>query len=52
MSTSTLLIIVLVVLLVGAVPSWPHSKGWGYYPSGLLGLILLIVLIMLVTGRL
>ena len=52
MSTSTLLIIGLVVLLVGAVPSWPHSKGWGYYPSGLLGLILLIVLIMLVTGRL
>jgi hypothetical protein len=52
MSTSTLLIIVLVVLLVGAVPSWPHSRGWGYYPSGLLGLILLIVLIMLVTGRL
>jgi Protein of unknown function (DUF3309) len=52
MSTSTLLIIVLVVLLVGAVPSWPHSRGWGYYPSGLLGLILLILLIMLVTGRL
>jgi Protein of unknown function (DUF3309) len=52
MSTSTLLIIVLVILLVGAVPSWPHSRGWGYYPSGLLGLILLIVLIMLVTGRL
>ena len=52
MSTSTLLVIVLVVLLVGAVPSWPHSRGWGYYPSGLLGLILLIVLIMLITGRL
>ena len=38
--------------LIGAVPSWPYSRSWGYYPSGLLGIILLIVLIMLVTGRL
>jgi Protein of unknown function (DUF3309) len=52
MSTGTLLIIVLVLLLIGAVPSWPYSRSWGYYPSGLLGIILLVVLIMLVTGRL
>ena len=52
MSTGTLLLIVLVLLLIGAVPSWPYSRSWGYYPSGLLGIILLIVLIMLVTGRL
>ena len=52
MSTGTLLLIVLVLLLIGAVPSWPYSRSWGYYPSGLLGIILLVVLIMLVTGRL
>jgi hypothetical protein len=48
----TILIIVLVLLLLGALPSWPYSSGWGYYPSGLLGLILLIVVILLLTGRL
>ena len=48
----TLVIIVLVLLLVGALPSWPHSSGWGYYPSGGLGLVLLIVLILALTGRL
>ena len=42
----TILIIVLILLLLGAIPSWPYSRGWGYYPSGLLGLILLIVLIL------
>lgn len=42
----TILIIILILLLLGAVPSWPHSRGWGYYPSGLLGLILLIVVIL------
>lgn len=42
----TILIIVLVLLLLGAVPTWPYSRGWGYYPSGLLGLILLIVIIL------
>ena len=52
MPTSTLLIIVLVLLLVGAVPAWPYSRSWGYYPSGLLGVILLIVLLLLLTGRL
>ena len=52
MPTSTLLIIVLVLLLIGAVPTWPYSRGWGYYPSGLLGVILLILIILLLTGRL
>jgi Protein of unknown function (DUF3309) len=51
MSAGTLLIIVVVLLLIGALPTWPHSKTWGYYPSGLLGLILLVFLIMVVTGR-
>jgi hypothetical protein len=46
MSIGTILIIILILLLLGAVPSWPHSRGWGYYPSGLLGLILLIVVIL------
>jgi hypothetical protein len=48
----TILIIVLVLLLIGALPSWPHSRGWGYYPSGGLGLILLIILILFLMGRL
>ena len=48
----TILIIILILLLIGAVPSWPYSRGWGYYPSGLLGIILLIVIILLLTGRL
>jgi hypothetical protein len=48
----TLVIILLVLLLVGALPSWPYSSGWGYYPSGGLGLVLLIMLILALTGRL
>lgn len=52
MSLGTILLIVLVLLLVGAVPSWPHSKAWGYGPVGGLGLVLLIVVILLLTGRL
>jgi hypothetical protein len=51
MSTGTILLIILVVLLIGAAPSWPYSRGWGYYPSGGIGLILLIVLILLLLGR-
>jgi hypothetical protein len=47
----TILVIVLVLLLLGALPTWPYSNGWGYYPSGGLGLVLLIVLILAVTGR-
>ncbi len=46
-----ILLILLIVLLVGALPSWPYSAGWGYYPSGGLSLILLIVLILVLTGR-
>jgi hypothetical protein len=48
---STVLLVILVLLLVGALPTWPYSSGWGYYPSGGLGLVLLIVLILLVMGR-
>ena len=48
----TILLIVLVILLVGALPSWPHSKSWGYFPSGGLGLVLIILVILLLTGRL
>jgi hypothetical protein len=49
---STLLIVILVLLLVGALPTWPYSSGWGYYPGGGLGLVLLIVILLAVTGRL
>jgi hypothetical protein len=48
----TILLIVLILLLLGALPTWPYSSGWGYYPSGGLGLILLILLILALTGRL
>jgi hypothetical protein len=48
---ATILIIVLILLLIGALPSWPHSSGWGYYPSGGIGLVLLILIILLVMGR-
>ena len=48
---STILIIVLLLLLIGALPTWPYSRGWGYYPGGGLGLILIIVLILALSGR-
>lgn len=48
---SLILLILLIILLVGAIPVWPHSTNWGYYPSGGLGLVLLIVVILLLTGR-
>jgi hypothetical protein len=48
---STILLIILVLLLVGALPNWGYSRGWGYYPSGGIGLILLILLILILTGR-
>jgi hypothetical protein len=47
----TLLIIILILILIGALPTWPYSRGWGYAPSGLLGLVVIIVLILLLTGR-
>jgi hypothetical protein len=49
---STILVIILILLLVGALPSWPYSSGWGYGPSGLLGTVLVIVLILVLLGRL
>lgn len=48
---STILIVVLVLLVVGAIPTWPYSRQWGYYPSGLLGVALLVLLILALTGR-
>jgi hypothetical protein len=47
----TILLIILILLLVGALPTWPYSSGWGYYPSGGLGLVLLIVILLLLMGR-
>ncbi len=52
MTLGTVLLILLVLLLIGVVPSWPHSRNWGYGPSGILGIVALIVLVMLLTGRL
>ena len=49
---STLLLLILILLLIGALPTWPYSANWGYYPSGGLGLVLLILVILLLTGRL
>jgi hypothetical protein len=51
MSLGTILVIVLILLLIGALPTWPHSSGWGYYPSGGLGLVLVIIIILLLLGR-
>ncbi|MCK9365221.1 MAG: DUF3309 domain-containing protein [Syntrophales bacterium] len=47
----TILIVILILVLVGALPTWPHSRSWGYYPSGGLGLILLILIILVLMGR-
>lgn len=52
MSLGTILLIVLILFLVGALPTWPHSANWGYYPSSGLGLVLVIVLVLLLLGRL
>lgn len=51
MSVSTIILIILIVMLIGALPSWPYSGGWGYYPSGGLGLIVVILLILVLLGR-
>lgn len=48
---STILLIVLVLLLLGAIPTWPYSRGWGYYPSGGLGLVLVVVLLLVLLGH-
>jgi hypothetical protein len=52
MSLGTILLIVLVLLLLGALPTWPYSSGWGYYPSGGLGLAVVVLLVLVVMGRL
>ena len=51
MSLGTILLVVLILMLVGVLPRWPHSRSWGYYPSGGLGLVLLILLILVLLGR-
>jgi hypothetical protein len=52
MSLGTILLVILILMLIGAIPSWPHSKAWGYGPSGGLGLVVIILLILVLTGRL
>jgi hypothetical protein len=52
MNISTVLLIILIILLIGALPAWPYSSGWGYYPSGGLGLVVLILVILLLLGKL
>ncbi len=52
MTLSTILIIILILLLIGAIPSWSHSRSWGYAPSGIIGVILVIILILALMGRL
>ncbi len=51
MALSTILLILIILLLIGAVPAWPYSRGWGYGPSGLLGVLLLILIVLLLMGR-
>jgi hypothetical protein len=51
MSFGTILLIVVILLLIGAIPSWPHSRGWGYGPSGGLGLILVVLLVLFLLGK-
>jgi Protein of unknown function (DUF3309) len=52
MTLGTLLLIVLILMLLGVIPTWPHSRAWGYGPSGLLGIVLIVLIVMLLTGRL
>lgn len=52
MSLGTILLLILILMLIGAIPSWPHSKNWGYGPSGGLGLVVIIILVLLLMGRL
>jgi hypothetical protein len=51
MGLGTILLIVLILLLIGAIPAWPHSRSWGYGPSGGLGLVVLVIIVLLVMGR-
>lgn len=52
MSLGTILVIILILLLLGALPSWPYSTGWGFYPSGGIGIVLVVVIVLLLLGRL
>jgi hypothetical protein len=52
MSLGTILLIVLILMLIGAIPTWPHSRGWGYGPSGALGLVVIVIVVLLLMGRL
>ena len=51
MSLGTILLIVIILMLIGAVPAWPHARSWGYGPSGILGVVLVIVIVLLLMGR-
>ena len=51
MSIGTILLIILILILIGALPSWPHSRSWGYYPSGIVGLIVVVLIVLLLLGR-
>jgi len=51
MGLGTIILIVLILLLIGAFPSWPHSRNWGYYPSGTIGIVVVILLILVLLGR-
>jgi hypothetical protein len=52
MSLGTILLIVLILMLIGVIPAWPHSRGWGYAPSGVLGLVVVVLIVLLLMGRL
>jgi hypothetical protein len=52
MSIGTILLIILILILLGALPSWPYSRGWGYYPSGIVGIIVVVLIVLLLMGRL
>jgi hypothetical protein len=52
MSLGTILLIVLILILIGVIPTWPHSRSWGYAPSGVLGLVVIIIIVLLLMGRL
>jgi hypothetical protein len=52
MSLGTILLLVVILMLIGAIPAWPHSRGWGVAPSGVLGVVLLVLIVLLLTGRL
>jgi hypothetical protein len=52
MSIGTILLVVLILLLLGAIPAWPYSRGWGYYPSGFVGVLLLVIIVLMVSGAL